>query len=213
MDTAQLLDALNWRYATKQFDASKEIPAETWDALVQSLVLAPSSFGVQPWKFIVVKDEAKLKQLSAASWGQTQPVDASHYVVLAILKDVDEAYIGRFIADAAATRGIPVEELDGYKKVLLGFLGQLRKNGAVSAWSARQTYIALGQFMTSAAVLGIDTCPMEGINPAQYDEILGLTDTPYATVCGCAAGYRSDEDKYAATPKVRWATDQVVQTV
>lgn len=213
MEPQDLLSALKWRYATKQFDAYREIPAETWDALVQSLVLAPSSFGVQPWRFIVVNDKEKRTQLSAASWGQTQPVDASHYVVLAILKNIDEAYIQSYIEDAAKTRGVAAAELDGYKKVVNGFVGNLREAGAADAWAARQTYIALGQFMTSAAVLNIDTCPMEGIDPAKYDEILGLTGTDYATVCGCAAGYRSEEDKYATTPKVRWSTAEVVRTI
>lgn len=213
MESKDLLSALNWRYATKQFDASREIPSETWDALVQSLVLAPSSFGVQPWRFIVVEDATKRKQLSEASWGQTQPTDASHYVVLTILKNIDEAYIDSFIADAAKTRGIATSELDGYKGVVNGFVGKMRETGTVDAWAARQTYIALGQFMTSAAVLGIDTCPMEGIDPAQYDEILGLTGTDYATVCGCAAGYRSEDDKYAATPKVRWSEADVVKRI
>ena len=130
MTPSDLLSALNWRYATKQFDASREIPAETWDALIQSLVLAPSSFGVQPWRFYVVEDAAKRKQLSEASWGQTQPVDASHYVVFAILKNIDEAYIESYIADAATTRGVPASALDGYRNVVNGFVGSLREAGA-----------------------------------------------------------------------------------
>lgn len=213
MTPSDLLSTLNWRYATKQFDASREIPAETWDALIQSLVLAPSSFGVQPWRFYVVEDAAKRKQLSEASWGQTQPVDASHYVVFAILKNIDEAYIESYIADAATTRGVPASALDGYRNVVNGFVGKLREADQADAWAARQTYIALGQFMTAAAVLGVDTCPMEGIDPAKYDEILGLTGSDYATVCGCAAGYRSEEDKYATTPKVRWSAAEVVHTI
>ena len=213
MDTKELLDALNWRYATKQFDPTRKIPDETWDALVQTMVLAPSSFGVQPWRFIVVNDPEARKKLAEVSWGQSQPVDASHYVVFAILKNVDEAYIDSYIADAAETRGVPAESLDGFKKIVNGFVGQLREKDASDARRARQTYIALGQFMTSAAVLGVDTCPMEGIDPAKYDEILGLTGTDYATVCGCAAGYRSSEDKYATTPKVRWSTAEVVRTI
>jgi len=213
MNPKELLDALNWRYATKQFDSARTIPVETWDALVQTMVLAPSSFGVQPWRFIVVDNPDARKKLCDASWGQTQPKDASHYVVFAILKNVDEAYIESYIADAAKTRGIPVESLDGYKNIVNGFLGQLREKGAVEAWSARQTYIALGQFMTSAAVLRIDTCPMEGIDPSKYDEILGLAGSDYATICGCAAGYRSNDDKYATTPKVRFSTEEMVKHV
>jgi nitroreductase len=213
MDTKELLDALNWRYATKQFDSTRKIPAEIWETLVQTMVLAPSSFGIQPWRFIVVNDPDARKKLAEASWGQTQPVDASHYVVFAILKNVDEAYIDTYIADAAETRGVPAESLNGFKNIVNGFVGQLREKGTLDAWTARQTYIALGQFMTSAAMLRIDTCPMEGIDPSKYDEILGLAGSDYATICGCAAGYRSDEDKYATTPKVRWSTTEVVHRI
>ena len=213
MTPSDLLAALNWRYATKQFDATRKIPAKTWTVLEQALVLAPSSFGVQPWRFLVIDDPEIRKQLSAASWGQTQPVDASHYLVFTILRTIDEAHIDSYIASAARIRGVPASALEGYKNVVNGFVGGLRKAGTADAWAARQVYIALGQFMTSAAVLGIDTCPMEGIDPAKYDEILGLTGTDYATVCGCAAGYRSASDKYATTPKVRFPADTVLKHV
>ncbi|MEZ5276536.1 MAG: NAD(P)H-dependent oxidoreductase [Opitutaceae bacterium] len=213
MTPSNLLSALNWRYATKQFDATRKIPGDAWEVLERALVLAPSSFGVQPWQFLVIDDPEVRTQLSAASWGQTQPVDASHYVVFTIRKNLDDVHIQRYIEDAAATRGIPVESLDGYKNVVVGFVERLREAGTLDAWAARQVYIALGQFMTSAAVLAIDTCPMEGIDPAKYDEILGLTGTDYATVCGCAAGYRSASDKYATTPKVRFPGDMVVKHI
>jgi nitroreductase len=88
-----------------------------------------------------------------------------------------------------------------------------RATGRLDAWQSRQVYIALGQFMAAAAVIGIDTCPMEGIEPAKYDEILGLAGTGYATVVGCAAGYRATDDKYATTPKVRFRTEDVVVRV
>ena len=78
----QVLAALRWRYATKQFDASREIPADVWDALEESLVLTPSSFGLQPWKFLVVQDPTIRAELMAESWNQTQVTHASHFVVL-----------------------------------------------------------------------------------------------------------------------------------
>lgn len=213
MTPSDLLTTLNWRYATKQLDATRKIPDATWAALEQSLVLAPSSFGVQPWRFYVVDDPELRRQLSTASWGQSQPVDASHYVVLTIRQNLDDDYINRYIETAATIRGIPVESLEGYRKVVAGFVGRLREAGTVDAWAARQVYIALGQFMTSAAVLGIDTCPMEGIDPVRYDSILGLDGSGYATVCGCAAGYRSAGDKYAATPKVRFPAAEIVKHI
>ncbi len=208
--TTQLIDALKWRYATKKFDSAKKIPADTWAALEESLVLTPSSFGAQPWKFLVVNTPELRAKLVPVSWGQTQVVDASHLVVFAFKQNLDEAHIDRYIASAAQIRGITVEAMDPFKKIIMGSLEGARAKGYLDVWQSRQIYIALGQFMASAALLGIDTCPMEGIDPAKYDEILGLTGTGYTTLCACPAGYRSADDKYATTPKVRFPLSEVI---
>lgn len=208
----QLGDALNWRYATKKFDAAKKIPAEVWGALEQSLVLAPSSFGLQPWKFIVVTDPAVKAKLLPVSWGQPQTTDSSHHVVFAVRKGVDEAYVDRFLARQIALRGGTLEALAGYRGMMTGFLSQMN-DAQKEAWATKQVYIALGQFMAAAALLGVDTCPMEGINPAAYDEVLGLKGTEFATVVACAAGYRAADDKYSTAPKVRFPTSALVRHV
>ncbi len=213
ISTATLLEALHWRYATKKFDPTRKIPAETWAALEQVLVLAPSSFGIQPWKFIVVTDPAVRAKLVPASWGQTQPVEASHHVVFAVKKGVGEPEITHYIARTAEVRGLSVQSLEGFKNVMLGSLQKAAAGGYLDTWQTHQVYIALGQFMTSAAVLGIDACPMEGIDPARYDEILGLTGTGFTTVVTCAAGYRAADDKYAHLPKVRFPVDEVVTRI
>ena len=198
---------LQWRYAVKKFDSSKIIPDATWTALEQSLVLAPSSFGLQPWKFFVVKNSEVRSQLLEHSWNQAQVVDASHLVVLAIKKDMNDTDVDRYIACQAEAHGTTVDALAGYTGMIKGFMG---RNASVNDWSARQVYIALGQYMTTAAMMGIDTCPIEGFVAPKYDEILGLTELGYASVVLCPAGYRSAEDKYATMPKVRFATDDVV---
>jgi nitroreductase len=206
----QLLEALQWRYATKKFDPSKKIPAATWAALEAALVLAPSSFGVQPWKFIVVDNPELRAKLVPVSWGQTQVVDASQLVVFALKQNVGEDHIDDYMASTAKIRGVTVESLDPFKKIIMGSFDGARAKGFLDIWQSRQVYIALGQFMASAALLGVDTCPMEGIEPAKYDEILGLTGTGYTTLCACPAGYRSADDKYATTPKVRFPLSEVV---
>lgn len=208
---SDLLAALNWRYAVKKFDAVKKIPADQWAALEQSLVLAPSSFGIQPWKFIVVESPSVRAQLKPASWGQGQVVDASHLVVLTLRKGVDAAYITRFIERTAEVRGTTVAAMAPYHQVVQGAVDGATNAGVIDVWQSRQVYIAAGQFMTAAAVLGIDTCPLEGIEPAKYDEILGLKGTGYETLCAIAAGYRAADDKYAATPKVRFAASDVIE--
>lgn len=213
ISSAQLLDVLKWRYATKKFDPSRRIPAETWVALEESLVLTPSSFGLQPWRFLVVSDPEVRAKLVGASWGQAQVADASHLIVFLVRKGLDDAHVDRYIARNAEVTGVGVGALDPYKKVINQSLAGARKDGRLDTWQTHQIYIALGQFMLSAALLGVDTCPMEGLNPAKYDEILGLTGTEWATVCACPAGYRAHDDKYAATPKVRFSAQELISRV
>lgn len=204
---------LYWRYAVKKFDSSKTIPDETWKVLEQSLVLAPSSFGLQPWKFFVVRDPAIRQQLLPHSWGQTQVVDASHLVVLAIKKDVDVADVDRYVQRMSEVQGTPIENLQKFGNVVKGFLQKPPYPLDLNAWSTRQVYIALGQYMTCAAMLGIDTAPMEGFMPDKYDEVLGLPEQGYQSVVVCPAGYRAEDDKSAARKKVRYATEEVVQYI
>jgi nitroreductase len=210
---ATVVSALNWRYATKKFDAEKKIPADIWSALEQALVLAPSSFGLQPWKFIVVQDPALRQKLAAASWGQTQPVDCSHYVVFAHRTDFSAADVDRYINRIAQVRGGTAEALKGYRDAMVGATDQARAAGYLDVWVSRQVYIALGQFMAAAALVGVDTCPMEGLEPAKYDEILGLKAHGFTTLCACAAGYRAAGDKYATASKVRFHAHEVIATM
>jgi nitroreductase len=207
------IDRLSWRYATKQFDPTKQISIENWHALEQSLVLTPSSFGLQPWKFLVVRNPNLRQQLVEQSWGQKQVAEASHLVVFAIKKNLDAAYVDRYVARMAEVQQVPIDSLQGFGNVVKGFIDKPPYPLDVDAWSTRQAYIALGQFMTTAAMLAIDTCPIEGFVPSKYDELLGLTAQGYAAVVVCAAGYRAADDKYAAKPKTRFATEDVVQYI
>lgn len=211
LSTDQLLHAHQWRFATKKFDPSKKIAASDWAVLEDVLVLSPSSFGLQPWKFIVVTNPEVREKLKVASWGQAQVTDCSHHLVITVLKELTTEYVDNYIASIASTRNQPVDSpsLQGLRNVILQFIPQ-RPN---LDWNARQAYIALGNFMTSAAELGLDTCPMEGIDATAYDEILGLKDSPYATVVACSAGYRAADDKYATLPKVRFPKTQLIQHV
>jgi nitroreductase len=208
-----VLQQLHWRYATKKFDPARTIPDETWQALEQSLVLAPSSFGLQPWKFFVVVNPELRQQLLEHSWGQTQVVDASHLVVFSIKKDVDIADVDRYVERIAEVQQTPIDQLQGLSNMIKGFLSQPPYPLDINEWAKRQAYIALGQFMTCAAMLGIDTCPMEGFIPAKYDELLGLTEQGYAAVVLCPAGYRATDDRAASRPKVRFEPQDVVSYV
>jgi hypothetical protein len=131
-------------------------------------------------------------------------------VVLTIRKGLAEADVDRYISRISEVREQKIEALGGFKKMMLGTLS----NGMnVDEWAARQVYIALGQFMAAAAVLGVDTCPMEGIDPAKYDEVLGIGARGYHTIVACPAGYRSSADKSATAPKVRFKTEDVIQVI
>jgi nitroreductase len=207
----QLIDALQWRYATKVFDATRTIPAATWDALERSLVLTPSSYGLQPWKFIVITDKALREQLKPVSWNQAQVTDCSHHVVFCGRTEMQEQDIQRLIDAIAAQRGIPAAAIDGYKGMMLKDVVHGPRGKVAAEWAARQCYIALGQFMLACADLGVDACPMEGIDPAKYDQILGLAGTGYRTVVACPAGYRAAGDKYAQLAKVRFPVAEVVE--
>lgn len=206
----QLVEAFNWRYATKRFDPARPIPAEVWHALEQSLVLSPSSIGLQPWKFLVVTDPVRKAELAGASYRQSQPADCSHFVVFTVRRNLDAAHVDRHIQRMAEVRGVTVDSLTKFRAMTLGNLDRARAEGRLDTWQTHQIYIALGQFMASAALLGVDTCPMEGIELGKFDEILGLADGDYATVVACAAGYRLSDDKYAATRKVRFKVEDVV---
>ncbi len=205
-----LLRQLQWRYATKKFDPAQKIPPAEWHALEQTLVLTPSSYGLQPWKFIVVTNAELRAKLLGHSWGQKQITEASHLVVFAIKKDLGLPEIERYVQRVAEVKGVPVESLAGFHKMMAKNLAPPPPGFDINEWATRQVYIALGNFMTAAAVIGIDTCPMEGIEPAKYDAVLGLNELGYNTVVACPAGYRAVDDKSALHPKVRFKTEDVV---
>lgn len=211
--TTDLLENLKWRYATKQFDPAKTIAPEIWTALEDALVLTPSSYGLQPWKFLIITSSELKEQLKPHSWNQSQVTDCSHYVVFAIKKNLTAEDVDRFIARTAEVRGGTVEAMAGYRNLIVSDLVDGARSFNINDWSTRQTYIALGNFMTSAALLGVDTCPMEGIEPVNYDRLLGLSAKGFTTVVACAAGYRSEADKYASLAKVRFPKSEILETL
>jgi len=211
--TAQLLKALEWRYATKVFDTTRKIPADVWHALEQSLVLTPTSYGLQPYHFLVVQDAGKRAALLPNSWGQKQVVDCSHFVVFTARTEMKNADVDKLIARISSVCGVPAESMTPYWNMMIGDVVNGPRGKTAHEWAARQSYIALGNLMTCAAVLGVDACPMEGIAPAEYDKILKLEGTGYKTVVTCALGYRAASDKYASLAKVRYETKDLVQHV
>lgn len=214
MTAEQLLKQLNWRYATKKFDASRKIPDATWSTLERVLNLSPSAFGLQPWKFLVINDPDTRKKLREVSWNQPQITDASHLVVFTFLTNVTTELADRLVARTAEVRAQTVESLKGYSDMLTSFVdGAPGKGIPLDHWASRQAYLALGMFLSAAAMLEIDACPMEGIDPAGYDKVLGLKAKGLHAYCVATAGYRAADDKYASAAKVRFKLDEVIQRV
>jgi len=207
-EAKQLLAALHWRYAVKKFDPTRGIDAEKWDALEEALTLTASGIGLQPWKFIVVKDPEVRARLREASYNQPQIVDADRIVVFAARKGYDASDVDRFIDRVAEVRGQTRESLEGLRNAAMSVT--LRPEAARDTWTSRQPYIALGNFLTSAALLGVDACPMEGFEPPKYDEILGLTGLGYTAVAVAAVGHRSEEDRYGQLAKVRFPRNELI---
>jgi len=213
MNTAsreQLVGQLNWRYATKAFDPQKKIEPADWAALEEALRLSPSSIGLQLWKFIVVDDPAVREKLRAAGYAQPQITDAAKLVVFAVKTDITEADIDAHLEEIAKVRGVSLESLAPLRGMAMASVIQAMDAEARVAWAKRQVYIALGTFLTSAALLGIDACPMEGFSPPDFDSILGLPEKGLASVVIATAGQRAADDKYAGLAKVRFPLDRVL---
>lgn len=210
VSTATLLEQLRWRYATKQFDPAKKIPAAHWEALEQALLLTPTSYGMQPYQFIVITDQATKEKLVPYSWNQRQPADCSHFVVFASRAANSEADVDHYLARVAEVRGGTAQALGRFKRMLMADIVDGARGQIALEWGTRQTYIALGNFITSAALIGIDTCPMEGFEPDKYDETLSLRERGLRATVACAAGYRAATDKSAGVPKVRFPASELV---
>ncbi len=207
--TPSFTDSLLWRYATKAFDPSKAISEQELDSQLEALRLSPSSFGLQPWTFIVVKNPALRARIREVAWGQSQVTDASHLIVLCARRTIDAAYVKAFVDFIASERAMPRAQLEEYESMMTGFIAS-HSPEAKAEWMKRQVYIALGILLASCAEAHIDATPMEGFDPAKVDEILGLGEKNLASVVLCPIGYRSADDGYAALKKVRFPKGQMI---
>lgn len=205
-----IIEALQWRYATKEFDTSKKLSVEQLHTLTEALRLSASSYGLQPWGFVVVSNPEARAKLREAAWGQAQITDASELIVLCVKKNVDSALVETWMQSIAKTRGIDIAELKGYADMINGSIAGRENPDAAKEWASRQVYIALGTLLAAAAVEEIDTCPMEGFDNKKFDEILGLDALGLESRVLAAVGFRSTTDKMASLPKSRFPKEDVV---
>ncbi|MCZ8228501.1 NAD(P)H-dependent oxidoreductase [Flavobacterium sp.] len=206
------LDHQNWRYATKKFDASKKISTEDLNTLKEAIRLSSSSYGLQLYKVIVVDNPELRAQLQPAAWGQSQITEASHLFVFANQTVVGNEDIEGYLKNAEQTRNLPEGAMNAYGDFMKGGILTMPEE-VKKVWTAKQTYLALGNLLNAAAELKIDTTPMEGFDPAQFNAILGLDKLNLNAAVIAAVGYRHDEDKTQHYAKVRKSTEDLFITL
>lgn len=204
----ELFEALNWRIATKKFD-SKKLSEDQVSQLVEAFRLAPTSYGLQALKLIIVNDEQKRALIREAAYGQPQVTDASHLFVLSVQANYDEKDVDGYAQLIAETRGVSIDSITGFISTIKNSVNNLDETRKVT-WLSKQVYLALGVLLTSAAIQEIDACPMEGFNPEKVDEILGLQEKGLRSLVLVPVGYRSEDDVYPKLKKVRKSKDSLV---
>jgi nitroreductase len=197
-----IIDDMNWRYATKKFDKSKKISPEQFETLLEVLRLAPSSYGLQPLHYLVIENPEIRQKLRLKSWNQAQVTDASHLIVMCSFADLSPEHIDSHVQNAAKIKGVDVSELAGYGDFVKKEIAKLSRE-EISTWNSKQAYIALGHVLHACAQMRIDALPMEGFEPAAYDEILQLSSRNLKATLVCAIGYRSEDDAAQHGKKVR----------
>ena len=203
----ELLESLQWRYATKKMNGEK-IPQDKLERILQATKLAPSSYGLTPYNVIVVEDQKLKEELQGACYGQTQLVDSSAVLVFATWDEVTEHSVENYINEIAKQREIPVESLNGLQDMMNGSLTNMTHEQKIS-WAQRQAYIGLGFALTAAAVEEVDSTPMEGFVPESVDTVLGLQELGLKSVVVLPLGYRDTEnDSLSTLKKVRWDNDK-----
>lgn len=207
----KLVDDLKWRYACKKFDPSKKLSEEEVDDLLEVLRLTASSYGIQPWKFLLVKNPSLREQLVPAAFGQAQVKDASHLIILCRPAELNEKIIDDYITDICRVRNQTPEDLSAFKSMITKVV-EKDEDKKVN-WAKNQIYIALGTLLTACATMKIDSCPMEGFVPSKVDEILGLDSLGLKSVVLCPVGYRAEDDKYISIKKVRYQTKDVIKVI
>ncbi|MFA5106292.1 MAG: NAD(P)H-dependent oxidoreductase [Candidatus Micrarchaeia archaeon] len=215
--SSKLIEGLNWRYATKAFDPLKKVSDADIAALLESMRLAPSSFGLQPWKFMVISEQGLKDRLMAASWNQQQVGQAPYVIAICVPREITKGHISSYMAciekaQPAASeqeRQKQKERLAGFQKRIEGFLSAMPPE-ARTAWARMQAYIAMGFLLYTCAQMRIDSCPMEGFEREKAEEVLGLSKLGLELVAIVPVGYRSASDSHALAKKARFGTGEVI---
>jgi len=207
-----LVQSFKWRYATKKYDTSKKIDSGVLADLTETVRLAPSSFGLQPYKFLFIKDKAKLEEISRAANGQPQITTGAHVFVVAVETNVDEKTVADYIDKAATARQTERKNLEPREQFVNGMLGKMDYDQRI-VWAENQASIAVGVFVAAAAEAGIDASPIGGFDKSAVNEILSLKEKNLTSALLFVIGHRSPEDDYARIPKIRKPKEELFQTI
>lgn len=208
----KIIEDLNWRYATKKFDSTKKIASEDIEIIKESLRLVPSSYGLQPLKYLFVEDSVLRQQLREKSFNQSQITDASHLLVICSLTEITEDFIDNYIQSISQIRSVPIDGISGFGSYIKKEVLPLEKD-KMAEWNSKQAYIALGQLLHTCANMKIDATPMEGFQKDAYNEILNLKEQGLQSVLVCPMGYRSEEDSNQFLIKVRRSNESLFEVI
>jgi nitroreductase len=201
--------SLHWRYATKKFDAEKQLNDELLQSLLESVRMAPSSYGLQPFHLTVIKDKILREKInSSGASAQSQILDSQCLIVFSIDKDLDESDVDTYIGRIAGQRSTDKQKLEPFSATIKSTIAS-KSPEQRHDWAARQAYLALGFLLQSAAILEVDACPMEGFNRAKLEAVLP-NHTNKLPVVIVALGYRDENDRYASLPKVRKSREELI---
>lgn len=200
--TMQVLNNLKWRYATKKFDADKKISDDELSYLKEAIRLSPSSYGLQPYKILIVSDPEIKKQLHALCWQQNQIVDCSHLFIFCSYKNYNDSDVDEYIELITSEQGLEYSTLEGYGTFIKGKVSE-KTSTDQTAWLERQTYLAVSNLIITCAEQKIDTCPMEGFTAEEINHFFNLDSKNLTVTVMVAVGYRSEDDNSQHRKKVR----------
>lgn len=203
-----IIEALEWRYATKEFDTEKKLSDEQLKTLKTAINLTATSMGMQPFKVMIISDKEIKDKLFPVSYNQPQITTASHLFLFCAIEKIDSQYAEEYINLVAKVRNQPIELLDSFSQMVNGFVDNFDDSAKLN-WASKQAYIAIGNLLTTCALEEIDACPMEGFLNDKYSEILGLDKLGLKPLALVATGFRNETDKYAKLKKVRKAEEDL----
>ena len=197
-----IIDSLNWRYATKKFDSTRKLSKSQINLLKKAFNLTASSYGLQPVKLIVISNQKIKNSLLKSSMNQLQVIQCSHLLIICIESNINKSYIESYFKRVIDIRKTDPIVLESFKESIINEFNDM-SNTSIINWSINQAYLALGNLMTVCSIEGIDSCPMEGFLPKKYDEILDLKSKNLKSVLAMPVGYRSVNDQFSSFKKVR----------